>query len=142
MQTDVSSVKLASQSRPWVLWTGRVISLWPVFVVLSSATWKLTRNPWYVAEFGRIGWPTSALTLLACLQLGCIVLYLIPQTAILGAILLTGYLGGAIASYVRIGDPYPILVPLSTSIIAWLGIYLRDDRLRALVPIRRRTVRP
>jgi hypothetical protein len=66
---------------------------------------------------------------------------LIPQTAILGAILLTGYLGGAIASYVRIGDPYPILVPLSTSIIAWLGIYLREDRLRSLVPIRRQTVR-
>ena len=141
LQTDASSLKLAAQSRPWVLWTGRVISLWPVFVVLSSATWKLTRNPWYVAEFGRIGWPTSALNLLAGLQLGCIVLYLIPQTAILGAILLTGYLGGAIASYVRIGDPYPILVPLSTSIIAWLGIYLREDRLRSLVPIRRRTVR-
>jgi hypothetical protein len=125
----------------WVLWTGRVVSLWPVFVVLSSATWKLTRNPWYVAEFGRIGWPVSALTLLACLQLGCIVLFVIPQTAILGAILLTGYLGGAIASYVRIGDAYPILVPLSTSIIAWLGIYLRDERLRALVPFRRRVPR-
>jgi hypothetical protein len=141
LQTDASRLKLAAPSRPWVLWTGRVLSLWPVFVVLSSATWKLTRNPWYVAEFGRIGWPTSALNLLAGLQLGCIVLYLIPQTAILGAILLTGYLGGAIASYVRIGDPYPILVPLSTSIIAWLGIYLREDRLRSLVPIRRRTVR-
>src|SRR5579862_9302291 len=98
----------------WMLWAGRVISLWPVFVVLSSATWKLTRNPWYVREFGRIGWPDHALPLLAGLQLGCILLYVIPQTAVLGAILLTGYLGGAIASYVRIGDPYPILVPLST----------------------------
>jgi DoxX-like family len=128
----------AKSGKRWMVWTGRVVSLWPVFVVLSSATWKLTRNPWYVAEFGRIGWPTSALTLLACLQLGCIVLYLIPPTAILGAILLTGYLGGAIASYVRIGDPTPILVPLSTSIIAWLGIWLRDERLRSLVPIRGR----
>jgi hypothetical protein len=127
----------AKSGKRWMVWTGRVVSLWPVFVVLSSATWKLTRNPWYVAEFGRIGWPASALTLLACLQLGCILLYVIPPTAILGAILLTGYLGGAIASYVRIGDPTPILVPLSTSIIAWLGIYLRDDRLRSLVPIRR-----
>ena len=129
----------AKSGQRWMVWTGRVVSLWPVFVVLSSATWKLTRNPWYVAEFGRIGWPTSALTLLACLQLGCILLYVIPPTAILGAILLTGYLGGAIASYVRIGDPTPILVPLSTSIIAWLGIWLRDDRLRSLVPIRGRT---
>jgi hypothetical protein len=121
----------------WVLWAGRVISLWPVFVVASSATWKLTRNPWYVKEFARIGWPESALNGLAFLQLGCIVLYLIPPTAVLGAVLLTGYLGGAIATYVRIGEPYRVLVPLSTSMIAWLGIYLRDERLRALLPWRR-----
>jgi hypothetical protein len=126
-----------TMGKPWVVWIGRVVSLWPVFVVLASATWKLTRNPWYVAEFGRIGWPVSALTGLALLQLGCIVLYLIPPTAVLGAVLLTGYLGGAIASYVRIGDYYPVLVPLSTSVIAWAGIFLRDGRLRALLPLRR-----
>lgn len=126
----------------WLPWTGRVVSLWPVFVVLLSATWKLTHNPAYVAEFARIGWPQSALPLLAGLQLGCIVLYLIPQTAILGAILLTGYLGGAVASYVRIGDPFPLLVPLSTAVIAWLGIWLRDERLRRLLPWRRRMPRP
>ena len=120
----------------WMVWAGRVISLWPVFVVLMSATWKLTRNPWYVGEFARIGWQESSLNLLAFLQLGCIALYLIPQTAILGAVLLTGYLGGAIATYTRIGELYPVLVPLSTSIIAWLGIYLRDARLRALLPFR------
>lgn len=120
----------------WMVWAGRVISLWPVFVVLMSATWKLTRNPWYVGEFARIGWQESSLNLLAFLQLGSIVLYLIPQTAILGAVLLTGYLGGAIATYTRIGEPYPVLVPLSTSIIAWLGIWLRDQRLRSLLPFR------
>ena len=120
-----------------MLWAGWVISLWPVFVVASSATWKLTRNSWYVAEFTRIGWPESALPLLAFLQLGSLLLYVIPRTAVLGAVLLTGYLGGAIATYVRIGEPYPVLVPLSTSMIAWLGIYLRDERLRALLPLRR-----
>lgn len=128
--------------KSWVLWTGRVLSLWPVFVVVSSATWKLTRNPWYVAEFGRIGWPVSALTGLALLQLACLLLYVIPPTAILGAVLLTGYLGGAIATYVRMGEPYPVLVPLSTSLIAWAGIYLREPRLRALLPVRRRVPRP
>src|SRR5215469_12287809 len=122
----------------WVLLVGRVLSLWPAFVIVSSATWKLTRNPWYVREFGRIGWPESALSGLALLQLGCLVLYLIPPTAVLGAVLLTGYLGGAIAAYVRMGEPYPVLVPLSTSLIAWLGIYLREERLRALLPLRRR----
>src|SRR5581483_9757271 len=76
----------ARKAKPWMLWVGWVVSLWPVFVVCSSATWKLTRNAWYVAEFSRIGWPQSALTLLACLQLGAIVLFLIPPTAVLGAV--------------------------------------------------------
>jgi hypothetical protein len=124
----------------WIPWIGWVVSMWPVFVVASSATWKLTRNAWYVAEFARIGWPASALNLLAFLQLGCILLFLIPRTAVLGAILLTGYLGGAIATYVRIGEPYPVLVPLSTSMIAWAGLYLRDQRLRSLIPIRRSSI--
>jgi DoxX-like family len=126
-----------TSTKRWVLWVGRVISVWPVFVILSSATWKLTRNPWYVREFTRIGWPENALTLLAFLQLGCIVLYVIPRTAVLGSVLLTGYLGGAVATYVRMGEPYPVLVPLSTSVIAWVGIYLRDARLRSLLPFRR-----
>lgn len=125
-----------TKGKRWMLWTGRVISLWPAFVIVSSATWKLTRNAWYVAEFTRIGWPESALPLLAYLQLGSLVLYLIPRTAILGAILLTGYLGGAVATYVRMGEPYPVLVPLSTSVIAWVGIWLRDERLRSLIPLR------
>jgi hypothetical protein len=126
-----------TSGRRWVLWVGRVVSIWPVFVVLTSATWKLTRNPWYLKEFTRIGWPESALTLLACLQLGSVVLYVIPRTAVLGAVLLTGYLGGAIAAYTRMGEPYPVLVPLSTSLIAWAGIYLREERLQALLPFRK-----
>jgi hypothetical protein len=136
--TDVQ-VREKSGKR-WLLWVGWVVSLWPAFVVISSATWKLTRNPWYVMEFGRIGWPDSALTGLALLQLSFLALYLIPPTAVLGAVLLTGYLGGAIATYVRIGELYPVLVPLSTSMIAWAGIYLREDRLRKLLPLRRGVV--
>ena len=123
--------------KPWILWAGWAVSLWPAFVVCTSATWKLTRSASYVAEFARIGWPESALNLLAFLQLGSLILFLIPRTSVLGAILLTGYLGGAIASYVRIGEPYPVLVPLSTAMIAWLGLFLRDERLRTLLPIRR-----
>lgn len=131
-----------TQGKHWLLWAGWAVSLWPAFVVGMSATWKLTRNPTYVAEFARIGWPGHALTLLACLQLGCIILFLIPRTSVLGAVLLTGYLGGAVAAYTRIGQPYPILVPLSTSMIAWFGIWLRDGRLRQLLPIRRGVLRP
>jgi hypothetical protein len=121
----------------WIHWTGWVVSLWPAYVVISSATWKLTRNAWYVTEFGRIGWPDSALPLLAFLQLGALILFLIPRTAVLGAILLTGYLGGAVATYVRINEWYPPAVPFSTAVIAWIGLWLRDQRLRTLVPWRR-----
>jgi hypothetical protein len=141
----MNAVKVQSTEKSlnrWMLWAGWVLSLWPAVVVVSSATWKLTRNPWYVHEFARIGWPVGALTGLALLQLGCLALFLIPPTAVLGAVLLTGYLGGAIAAYVRMGEPYPVLVPLSTSLIAWAGIYLREERLRALLPLRRRVMRP
>ncbi len=124
--------------KSWVFWASWVISAWPTFVICTSGTWKLTHYAPYVREFARIGWPESVLPLLAFLQLGSLALYLIPRTSVLGAVLLTGYLGGAIASYTRMGEPYPVLVPLSTSLIAWLGIYMRDERLRALLPFRRR----
>jgi len=123
----------------WAVWTGRLISCVPVYIVVSSATWKLTENPWYVREIGRIGWMTSVLPLLASLQLTAIVLFVIPWTSVLGAILLTGYLGGAIASYVRIGEYYPPLVPFTTAVLAWVGIFLREPRLWMLLPFRRRS---
>jgi hypothetical protein len=122
----------------WMTWTGRVLSLVPVFILLSSARWKLTHNPWYVSEWARIGYAPGAINGIGLVQVGCVALYLIPQTAVLGTVLLTGYLGGAIASYVRIGEPYPVLVPLTTCLLAWAGIYLREPRLRALLPFRRR----
>ena len=121
----------------WMTWTGRLLSLAPVFVLLTSARWKLMHNPWYVAEWGRIGYAPSAIDGIGLVQVSCVVLYLIPQTAVLGTVLLTGYLGGAIAAYVRIGEPYPVLVPLSTGLLAWAGIYLREPRLRALLPFRK-----
>jgi hypothetical protein len=120
----------------WLVWAGWIVSAAPVYVVLSSARWKLTSNAWYVGEWQRIGWEAPALPYIASLQLVAIVLFLIPPTAVLGAVLLTGYMGGAIASYVRMGEYYPPLVPLTTALLAWLGLYLREPRLRALLPIR------
>jgi hypothetical protein len=130
--------RMNPQWHRWASWAGWLVSCAPVYVVLSSARWKLTENAWYVQEFGRIGWQTSALPLLAYLQLTGIVLFLIPPTAVLGAILLTGYLGGAIASYVRIGEYYPPLVPFTTAVLAWLSVFLREPRLWVLLPIRRK----
>ena len=120
-----------------IVWIGRVVSLVPVFILLTSARWKLTHSPFYVAEWKRIGYATECLNGIGIVQLTCVALYLIPQTAVLGTVLLTGYLGGAIASSVRIGQYYPPLVPLTTCLFAWLGIYLREERLRKLLPLRR-----
>src|SRR4029453_11638692 len=110
-----------------------------VSVLLMSARWKLTFDPWYVKEWGRIGWDPSMLPRIGILQLTCVVLYLTPPTAVLGVVLLTGYLGGAISQYVRLEEPYPPLVPLTTAGPAWGGPWAREDRLRALLPLRRRT---
>jgi hypothetical protein len=120
----------------WMMWAGRIVSLLPVLIVLISSRWKLTQDPMYVREWGRIGWQVKDLPFIASLQLGAILLYLIPRTSVLGVVLLTGYLGGAIASYVRIGALYPPLVPLTTAMLAWLGLYLRDKRIRDLLPLR------
>jgi hypothetical protein len=127
-----------SRWRRWAFWAGWLVTCAPAFIVLSSARWKLTHNAWYVQEISRIGWPTSALETLAALQLTALVLLVIPWTSVLGAIMLTGYLGGAIASYVRMGEYYPPLVPFTTAALAWLGLFLREPRLWVLLPIRRR----
>ena len=122
----------------WLPWIGWLFSAAAVFILLMSARWKLTSDPWYVKEWGRIGWDPGMLPLVGTLQLTGVVLYLTPPTAVLGVVVLTGYLGGAISQYTRMQEPYPVLVPLTTALCAWAGIYLREPRLRALLPFRRR----
>jgi hypothetical protein len=141
MSAVTAQVHDAPHLQRWLVWTGRIVSVLPVLIVLMSVRWKLTHDPWYVREWGRIGYSVSALSPIGLLQLVCVVLYLIPPTSVLGAVLLTGYLGGAISAYVRLGEPYPAMVPLSTALLAWAGLYLREPRLRSLLPFRRnRTV--
>ena len=125
----------------WMPWIGWLISLGAVSILLMSARWKLTSEPFYVKEWGRIGWDPIMLPRIALVQLTCVVLYLTPPTAVLGVVLLTGYLGGAISQYARLGEPYPLMVPLTTALLAWAGLWLREERLRSLLPFRRRSVR-
>ena len=127
----------ATPWRRWLPWIGWAFSAGAVFILLTSARWKLTSEPFYVKEWARIGWDSAMLPRIALVQLTCVVLYLTPPTAVLGVVLLTGYLGGAISQYARIQEPYPILVPLSTALFAWFGLWLREERLRALLPFRR-----
>jgi DoxX-like family len=125
----------------WLWWASWIPSGLGIFIILSSARWKLTRSPFYVAEWGRIGYADSTLFPIALVQVACLILYLIPQTSVLGVVLFTGYLGGAIASYVRMREPRPPLVPLTTALLLWLGLYLREERLWALLPFRRKAAR-
>jgi hypothetical protein len=100
-----------------------------------SAGMKIAAPPAVVEAFtGQFGYPARAILGIGILELFCVVVYLIPRTAVVGAILLTGYLGGAIATHVRVGDHF--VGPLVLGLLIWAGLYLRDERLRALIPLR------
>jgi len=121
----------------WTLWSGRILSGFGVFILASSITAKLTHQALYVASWKSLGYTESMLTGVGLVQLASVVLYLIPATSVLGTVVLTGYLGGAIAAWVRLGEPSPMMVPLTTCLLLWGGIYLREERLQTLLPFRK-----
>jgi DoxX-like protein len=115
------------------LWAGYICGAAPVLMLLFSGVMKLIKPAPVVVEFGRLGYPEKLTIVLGIIELACTVIYIIPRTAILGAILLTAYLGGATATHVRIGDPF--FIPIVLGILIWLGLYFRDPRLRPLMPL-------
>jgi hypothetical protein len=119
----------------WMVWTGWVISILPVLGLAMSAAMKFLKPPEVVQGFTKLGWAENSALGLGILEIACTIVYLIPQTSVLGAILLTGYLGGATATHVRISDNF--LAPVVMGVMVWLGLYLRDYRLRLLLPFRR-----
>ena len=123
----------ASKTR---LWAGRLISALPVLLLLFSGVMKLMRPAPVVQGFARYGYPESLILTIGVLEIACTIVYAIPRTSVLGAILLTGYLGGATATNVRIGDP-SFFMTFILSVLAWVGLYLRDERLHALISLRR-----
>ena len=126
----------ANPTKPWMLWTGRVLSAIPVLLMAATSTFAFMRPPSFVEGMTKFGYPESTYVVVGVLELASALIYAIPRTAVFGAILLTGYLGGAVATHVRIGDPgYPVAVV--TGIFVWAGLYLRDERLRGLLPLRR-----
>lgn len=120
-------------------WAGRVVSAIPVLMMLMSGAFKLvgvfTQNPQLQQNWAHFGYPPSALLPIGILEVGCAFVYAIPRTAVLGAVLVTGYLGGAVATHVRVGESVWI-APALLGAVAWLGLYLRDPRVRALLPVR------
>ncbi|ATB44238.1 membrane protein [Cystobacter fuscus] len=119
-----------------MLWIGRAVSGLSVALFLMSAVMKLSQNPQVVQGWQeKQGYPLSTLVPIGVVELLCVVLYAVPRTAVLGALLLTAYLGGAVATHVRISDPFTS--PIIIGVVVWAGLYLRDARIRALVPLRR-----
>jgi hypothetical protein len=124
-----------STKRPWA---GIVISAIPTLFLLMDAVAKLVKPAEVVTGTLELGYQESVIVPLGIVLLICTILYAIPKTSIIGAILLTGYLGGAIATHVRVSNPLftHTLFPVYLGIMIWLGLYLRDTRLRSLVPLR------
>ncbi|NVI98580.1 DoxX family protein [Myxococcus sp. AM009] len=118
------------------LWTGRVLSGIAVLFLLFDATGKLLQIPEAQKGTVELGYPVSVLFGLGVVQLVCLAVYLIPRVSVLGAILWTGYLGGAVATHVRVGNPLfsHMLFPVYIATLLWLGLWLRDSRLRAVLP--------
>jgi len=119
-----------------MIWTGRVISAIPVLLMLLSAAMKLAKPAPVVQGFARFGYAESQILMLGVIELLACIVYLIPRTAVLGAILMTGYLGGATATNVRVGDPSYIMTVV-LGVMVWGGLFFRDERVRALIPFRR-----
>ena len=122
----------------WMLWTGWLLSFVVVAQMLSSAWFRATQHTYAVTEIVTgYGYPESAIVPIIIAECTLVVLYLVPQTSVLATIVMTGYLGGAVATHLRIADTARAAIPLVVGILAWGGLYLRDSRIRQLVPFRR-----
>lgn len=115
------------------IWLARALGAIPVLMLLASAAMKLGHVPGLEQGFDHLGVPIGHATGLGILEVTCTLIYLIPRTSVLGAILLTGYLGGATQTHVRVGDP-AVMQPLLGAML-WGSLYLRDPRLQALIPL-------
>ena len=119
-----------------LVWVGRILSTLPVLMLIMSAVMKFVKPDGFAENFSKIGFPVDVATPLGIVELVSTILYVIPQTAVLGAILLTGYLGGATAVHVRLQES-SFVAPVIMGVVLWIGLYCREDRIRALIPFRR-----
>lgn len=116
-------------------WVGRALAAPVVLMLMFSGAMKLVKPPAVTEGFGHLGWPEALARPLGVVELACVVLYLVPATSVVGAILVTGYMGGAIAAHVRLEEPF--VVQAGLGVVAWVSLLLREPRLRGLLPLRR-----
>ncbi len=120
------------------VWAGRILLAVPVLFLIFDSVIKLLRITPVMDSFHELGYPGSLALAVGILETACLVVLLVPRTSILGAILLTGYLGGAVATHVRVGSPLAshVLFPVYVALLIWAALFLREDKLRELVPLR------
>ena len=118
-----------------IVWTGRVIAGVVSLLLFFSASMKFVGGAEVKEGMAHLGLPESMIIPLGILEATCTVIYLIPATSVLGAILLAGYMGGAICTHWRVGDPF--VGQIAIALVIWLAIYLREPRLKALIPLRK-----
>lgn len=125
-----------------LLWVGRILSSLAALFLLIDGVMKLVKPAVVVEATVKLGYAESVILGLGIVLLACTAIYLIPRTAVLGAILLTGYLGGAVATHVRVGGPlFAIIFPVIIGLLLWGGLYLRNERLRSSLPFQDETTR-
>ena len=130
MQLAIPATSVSKSS----LWVGRVISALAVLFMLFDGAIKLVKIAPVTEAFAHLGYPESLAITIGTLELVCTALYVIPRTSLFGALLLTGFLGGAVSTHVRVGDPlFPIFFPFLIGAMIWGGLYLTDSRLRVLL---------
>jgi DoxX-like protein len=121
------------------VWAGRILSALAVMFLLFDGILHAMNPAPVVAAFAQLGYPNNLALGIGIVELACVGVYVLPRTSVLGAVLLTGYLGGATATQVRVGHPLfaETLFPVYVGVLVWGGLLLRDGRLRALFPVRR-----
>ena len=117
------------------IWAGRILSAIPVLLMVLSSIMKLVGGPEMMRNWASFGYPPSTLVPIGILEIACALLYVIPRTSVLGAAFVTAYLGGAVATHVRVLQPAGV-GPAVLGALAWVGLYLREARLRPLFPWR------
>jgi hypothetical protein len=130
------SIPQTATTSKTMIWIGRVVSAVPVLMLIMSGVMKFNLPESAVKDMTQIGWQPQIMPALGIVELGSTLLYIIPQTAVLGAILLTGYLGGAVATHVRVADWSHMPIPIVLGVLVWVGLYLRDAGIRRLAPFR------
>ena len=121
------------------VWTGRIISGFAVLFMLFDSITKMMLNPYVLKASANLGFGAGSIQAIGIILLACVTIYVTPRTSIIGAILLTGYLGGAVATNLRIGTPLfsNILFPVYFGILVWAGLYLRNRRVRELFSLKK-----